>query len=229
MTATMAALLLGLWAVPGAAQSETPVMGGVVRSKEWRIRRSPEKEEEFLGDVSYRAADTAVSADWALYSHAARKWRARGHVAAERRLPSGDVVSAQGEEAVYDQASGKGSLTAKDRVLLERKLPPGEPDHGSAAKLQWEGRQKALLSGGVHVWGPRVETWSNEASYDQSSGRLTLSGGRPVLRKLEGDWTGAVKADEITGWESPRRLEADGKTRGWVEFPAQAPPGELAR
>ena len=229
MTASLVALLLNLWACPGRAQSETPVMGGVVRSKEWRIRRAPEKEEEFIGAVSYRAADTAIKADWALYRHAARTWKARGNVDAERRLSSGDVVEARGEEAFYDQGAEIGVLSAKDRVTFERRPAAGEPDRGSAGKLRWEARAKAFFSGGVRVWGPRMESWSDEAAYDRALGELTLTGGRPVLRKLEGDWTGVVKADVITAWESPRRVEADGKTRGWIEFPAKGQAAEIPR
>ena len=54
--------------------------------------------------------------------------------------------------------------------------------------------------------------------YEKSSGRLALNGGRPVLRKMEGEWTTALKADEIVATETPQRIEARGRVKGWMIF-----------
>lgn len=222
----MSPLLLALWLAPGLAASESPrVAGGVVRSREWKVRRAPEKEEEFSGDVSYRGSETLIRADWALYRHASESWRARGKVRIERKLASGDLVAAEGEEALYDQKSRKGSLWGPGRVSFKRSPPEGDPDLGEAGRVDWTGREKVVLTGEVRLWGPRLEAWAERAEYDRTAGSLALSGGRPVLRKLEGwgpageDWTGAVKAEGITATESPRRLSADGKAAGWLRFP----------
>jgi hypothetical protein len=47
---------------------------------------------------------------------------------------------------------------------------------------------------------------------------MTLDGGRPVVRKITGEWVGAMKADQIIGDESPQRLEGRGRARGWIVF-----------
>lgn len=199
-------------------QGQAGVLGGLVSSREWKVRRAPEKEEEFIGDVRYRNAESAVAADWALYRHATQSWRARGHVGIEHKLPSGDKVSAKGSEATYDQRTRNGSLSSPERVEFTRTPLEGEPDHGVASRADWEGRERMTLAGLVHVWGPRLETWSDRAEFDHAAGTIRLTGGRPVLRKLEGEWTGAVQADEVRASEKPRRLSAEGKARGWIEF-----------
>ena len=222
----LAVLLLLAGAGPLSALDKTPLAGGVVRSKEWKVRRGADKEEEFSGDVSYRGEGAAVRADWALYRHASETWRARGGVRVERTLASGETVEAAGDEALYDQKSQKGSLWAARRVTFRRAPAEGPPDEGEAGRVEWTGRDRVLLKGGVHVWGPRLEAWADEAEYERgAAARLALSGGRPVLRKLGGwgpaadDWTGAVKADAITARESPRGISADGKAAGWIVFP----------
>ena len=229
-------LLLALLARPCAAKDTGPVAGAAVSSREWKVRRGKdEKEEEFIGNVRYKAADTAFSSDWALYRHKADAWKARGRVKVARILSSGDTVEAKGDEGAFSKKTGKGTLTAKERVEFTRTPPAGEPDHGTAERMEWQGEDKATLIGSVHFWGPRLETWSDRADYEHPTGELTLTGGRPVLYKLgplaaaapteaekKDDWVGAVKGDVIKAYDKPRRVSADGKTSGWINFPRSA-------
>lgn len=200
------------------AEEDHRLVGGVVSSREWKVRRAPGKEEEFSGDVRYRNAGTSIRADWALYRHATGIWEARRGVKVTRHMPSGDVVEAEGAEASFNQKSEQGTMTGPEGVNILRTPVEGEPDRGLAERADWRGKGSVSLSGRVHFWGPRLETWSDRADYDHAAGKLTLAGGRPVLRKLEGDWTGAVKADQIAAWDNPRRIAAEGSAKGWIEF-----------
>ncbi len=74
-----------------------------------------------------------------------------------------------------------------------------------------------------------LELAADEAVYERSDGRLTLNGGRPILRKVEGEWTTALKADGITATEAPRRVSARGHVKGWMIFKDRAKLKELAR
>ncbi len=218
--------IIFLLAAPAAAE---PTMAGVVKSLEWRVKRAPAREEEFIGDVSYKAGPDRLRSDWALFRHEPRTWEARGNIRVERRLDSGEIIEARGERAEYDQKTGKGSLTgAADQPIsfLRRPADGGPADHGSASRLDWRSKEQARLTGAVRLWGPRLEGWSDAAELTRPAaapGRLTLSGGRPVLRLLEGGWTGAVKADLIEAFEKPDRLTADGRTVGWLRFKDGAP------
>lgn len=209
-------LLLMTFAAPlGIASEQTPA--AVVRSKEWKVVRSPHKEEEFIGDVRYKAGPTTMTADWALFRHETQTWQAKGHVRLDQRLRSGDLVQASGQRADYDQKTQKGSLTNGTELLHFTRTPlSGEPDHGEGRRLDWQGREQVSLVGDVHLWGPRLEAWAQRAV--RQGPLLTLSGDRPVLHLLQGDWTGAVKADTITAVERPDTLSADGKARGWLQF-----------
>ncbi|HAM36809.1 MAG TPA: hypothetical protein DEB40_13555 [Elusimicrobia bacterium] len=196
------------------------VVGGVVRSREWVIRRAPRKEEEFIGDVSYRKGPSFMSADWALLRHEPQIWQARGHVRLVHTLRSGDVIDVSGDRAEFDQKTGRGHLLGLSGGPISYRRAPADvpPDSGTALRLDWEGSRRARLSGEVHVWGPRLELWAAQADYDADQDALTLSGDRPTLRLIEGDWTGAVQADVVVARQKPDVLLADGKTRGWIRF-----------
>jgi hypothetical protein len=205
------------------AQGSSPVAGGVVSSKEWRVKRGETKEEEFIGDVRYRTGPTVIVSDWALYKHEPQTWQLRGGVKVDRKLDSGDLVEARGDRAFLDARTRAGWMTAADRIHFKRTPLEGEPDRARAQRMDWEGRERISLSGQVHSWGPRLESWSDRADYADATGELKLTGGRPAMRKFAGwdaqdDWTGALKADQVSAWQSKRRLSADGGVVGWLEF-----------
>jgi lipopolysaccharide assembly outer membrane protein LptD (OstA) len=226
--------LLLLLAAPTSAQAPGGAAGSVVRSKEWIVRRGKNPEEEFVGDVRYEAGGTRLSADWALYRHVQKDWKARGRVVLRRALQAGDVVEARGETARFDEDTRRGELlpASGGRVDFTR-LPAdrGEPDRGEGDRLEWTGDKTATLVGRARVWGPRLELWADSARYERDARTLYLRGGRPVVRKVdeEGGWTTALKADEVEATDSPRRLEARGKVKGWLVFKDEAKLKELAK
>jgi len=225
-TLLASAAVLGLLAAGAPflfAGAPEPVAGSVVQSREWIVHRGAHESEEFKGDVRYHAGPNVMRADWALYKHDGKTWNLKGHVRAERTLTSGDVVTAKGESAFYDGISRDGWLTGKDGVFLTRQPADGSaPDHAVAGRLDWQGEKEAVLTGDVHAFGPRLESWSDKARYLAAGHETIFSGGRPVARKLFGDWTGALKADEIKTYDSPRRMTADGRVVGWIEFPRKS-------
>lgn len=229
----IAPLLLLLLSSGARCQAPGAAAGSVVRSKEWIVRRGKEKEEEFVGDVRYESAGARLSADWALYRHAQRDWKARGNVVLRKTFESGDVVEARGATARYDEASRAGVLEPApgERVTFTR-VPKGEaPDRGEGGRLIWSGDQEATLVGRARVWGPRLELWADTVRYERPTRLLFLRGGRPVLRKVddEGGWTTALKADEVDAGESPRRITARGKVKGWLVFKDDAKLKELTK
>ena len=224
--------LLAILCSPAAAESAaTPVAGSIVRSKEWVIRRGVNKEEEFIGNVRYESAGTRLTSDWALFKHSDRTWQARGAVGLRRETVDGTVFEASGQKAGHDEESKRGFLEpAPGETVPFKRTPPGlEPDHGEGGRVSWNGESQVTLSSGAKVWGPRLELAADEAVYEKADGRLTLNGGRPVLRKIEGEWTTALKADEVVATEVPRRIEARGRVKGWMIFKDRDKLKEIAK
>ncbi len=218
-------------AVPAPSAGRSAAAGSVVRSREWIVRRGKDREEEFKGDVRYDAAGTHLAADWALYRHAQRVWRARGRVVLRRELSDGETVTARGGSARYDEVSRSGTLMppAGGLVTFTREQPGAAPDQGEGLRLDWKDERTATLSGRARVWGPRLEAWADSATYERAGRRLVLRGGRPVLKKVEGEWTTALKADEVEATESPRRIVARGGVTGWLFFADPSRIKELAK
>ncbi len=204
----------------GAAHDGQAVVGGVVRSKEWVIRRTPYREEEFVGEVSYHRGPSLLTSDWALFKHEPQTWDARGHVRLQHGLKSGDRIDVAGETAQYDQKTSRGRLLGPQGGLVSYSRIPleGAPDSGSAKRLDWEGQERIRLTDQVHVWGPRLALWGDQADYETGEGKLTVTGGRPVVHVLQGDWTGAVQGDKVVALQKPDRIQADGRTMGWIQF-----------
>lgn len=220
------ALLLALSA---AAQPASSTPAAVVRSKEWVIKRSPSREDEFIGDVRYQAGPAKLTADWARYRHDSKLWNARGSVALTRELSDGSSAHASGASATFDEKARSGSLLPAGSALVqfERRLADGsESDRAEGERLEWDGERAARLTGRVRVWGPRVRARAERADYaaGASERRVDLTGGRPVLEKVAGpDWTGALRADraaavEAAGTKDAARVSADGQVVGWLRF-----------
>ncbi|MBI5629441.1 MAG: hypothetical protein HY921_01005 [Elusimicrobia bacterium] len=227
--ALIEALLGLLLLAPARAGEARPrAAGSVVQSDQWEVRRSPHREEEFTGNVRYQAGRSRLRSDWALFSHETELWTVRGHVRLEHRMLSGDRVTAEGDAGTYSLATKKGALTAESGIEFSRAPDSGEPDRGRADRLDWEGESFMQLSGKVHVWGPRLEAWADEAQGRADGRRLDLSGGRPVLLRSGRSWQGAVKANHIAAWEpsaqsSVEGVSADGKAVGWICFEGGGP------
>ncbi len=82
----------------------------------------------------------------------------------------------------------------------------------------WEAEEAAFAARAC-PWGPRAEFWADSADYASVPERLlTLTGGRPVLRKIEEDQSAAIKADMIVASAETRRVVATGKVKGWFVF-----------
>ncbi len=240
-------LALGLVLSAWPAEAASPLAVTRVKSKEWLIRRSPQKEEEFKGDVRYWTMSYMMRSDWALFKHEAETWDLKGNVKGDYTLPDGaGVLRAAGDKARFSQITRKGELTGpgQEPIRFELESSDGTKEFGEARRLDWEMDAAATLNGSVRIWGTRMESWADRADYDWKSSEVRLTGSRPVLRKLEGEWIGAVQADSIVArdtdprrqayavpenpgkdWTPPalppgqiRRLIADGRARGWLVF-----------
>ena len=158
--------------------------------------------------------------DWALYKHPPQTWQVKGNVKISHKLESGEP-HALGDQGFMEQR-WTGWLR-DDRVVLKRTPVEGQPDHARAKQAEWQGREVSVLTGLVHLWGPRLEAWADRAQYTQATSALLLTGGRPVVRKFPGwdakdEFSGAVKGDEVRAWRAEKKMSADGNVSGWLEF-----------
>jgi hypothetical protein len=82
----------------------------------------------------------------------------------------------------------------------------------------WEA-ESAAFTARACPWSARLDFWADKADYAElPDRRVTLTGGRPVLRKLEEESSVAIKGDRVVAFAFTRRIEAEGKVKGWLVF-----------
>ncbi len=224
------ALPVGVFAAGLGGLPHSPALvGSLVKSKEWRIIRKPERIEEFIGDVRYWTSERVIQVDWARFRHKTRTWEFRGNLEIEHTVQGGGgVMKARGHEGFYDQAREKGSVKPEPGELIEFILTRKDGEHQGEARLfKWKTGKFATLLGDVHVSGPIIDSWSDQADFDWENDVLHLTGGRPVFRYASPTWIGAFQAERIKASRVPALgpqghiLEADEKVKGWIRFKAK--------
>jgi lipopolysaccharide export system protein LptA len=215
----------------GSHKSEKEqLIGSVVRSERWSVRRSPHKVEELSGDVTYDRRDRFLRADWALYDQETEELEARGGVRAEQGLDDGSRVKAEGEKGHYSMPAKRGTLSGKnpsDPIHFSMKDRPGGGSvmsgAGTARTLRWDGEAQTItLEGDVHAEGPRGELRAETAVYDAAREQVDLDGRRPVFLAREPGWSAAVQADHVSTVRRPAGrflVSGDGGAHGWIYFP----------
>lgn len=232
----MSGLLLALLLSPlaglpaAAAEKNSQLIGSVVRSERWSVRRSPHKVEELSGDVTYDRRDRFLRADWALYDHDSEQVEAKGSIRAEGVLQDGSRVKAYGEKGRYAARSQRGGLSGRDgkeRIRFSMEDRPGGGavfvGTGTARDLAWDGgAQTVVLRGDVQAQGSRGALRADSVTYDAAADRMDLIGRRPVFLAREPAWSASVQADQVSAFRRPAGrwlVSGDGAARGWIHFP----------
>jgi lipopolysaccharide export system protein LptA len=211
---------------PAYAQAPAEMIGSVVKSDKWNVKRRPQKIEELSGNVTYDKGPRRLRADWAIFNHDTGDMQARGNIRLRQEMPSGESVLALGNSARHNRKTGIGHMLGTDArpIGFEHKLPDGAiRGKGKAGRADWdEKKQEISLSGGVDYTDIQGEGRAQKAVYRQTDQSLELTGARPVLHAREENWALAVQAEKITAFRRVpfgRKVVANGKTSGWLYFP----------
>lgn len=216
------------WAAPGET-GDSSLIGSVVRSQKWDIKRGEHKLEEFTGNVTYRREGRRLRADWALYDHDSQLLEAKGAIRAEDLLEDQTTAVVEGERAAFDKARGLGFLAGRsaDDPVRIRLLEPGglEVGRGKARRIAWDLKAGTVsLEGDAWFRETRGEASAETVRFLRGERRLELAGRRPVLSAAGPAWTAAVQADALSATSlgaGRRRVEGTGRARGWLHFPSK--------
>jgi len=194
----------------------------VVQSDEWVVRRD-EQQEEFRGHVRLDHAPHHLEADWALFQRPPGLWKVRGRVHLRRDLPEGETWQAWGDEGEYRLGSKKGELWGTQGPLrITRSFSDSTGTHlwtGSARKAEWDGQAQVLhLIGDVGLDAADVKVRSARARYDAASRSASFEGHRPVAQFEQEGFGCACQSDRLQVQDSPRKLVASGRVRGWFHL-----------
>ncbi|MFH1724175.1 MAG: hypothetical protein ABII00_06075 [Elusimicrobiota bacterium] len=211
---------------PGAVVDES-LIGTVVRSERWNVRRTSGTVEELSGNVVYEYEDRMARAEWARYDHESGVLEAKTDIRGRQRLRDGTTAALEGQLMTFDRRNGKGTLRGEseaDPIRFSLTPPDGDGTaRGSARRLVFDASKETVsLEGDIRLAAPRGDARAEDALFERRARSLTLSGRRPVLTAREAGWSAAVQAETITGRAlegSRRRVVAEGAARGWLYFP----------
>ncbi len=214
----IALVLLACASPARAAERRRPLAGAAISSRDWIIRKNP-SSEEFTGDVRYKGGGLDLRSDWAFWDRQARTWKARGNVFG-RRTDADGTLETRGDAAFFDEPSGQGRLTAKDRVSFNWRGALDRSLDGDAAEAAWDDKaRRATFRGDVRLAGREpAQTFRAKAGVallDVEPRTLRLKEGPPVVEAELPSWTGALQAEKIMA-EGAGTLRAHGDVRGWL-------------
>jgi lipopolysaccharide export system protein LptA len=204
--------------LPADDENMTALLGGLVQSDSWIIRKD-KAEEEFVGNVRYDNDLYKIRADRGLSQRALRAYTLRGNVYAAREDKT-SKAHIKADKIFYNQTLGSGYALPKKGAQLE--LGYNIKSDGPAYKIYGDRLDFGAkftsykLSGWAELDDKDNTLYSREMAFDFNTGLFEAYGGRPLLTGFNDDGDYAIAADKITADTRAGKYSARGRVQGWV-------------
>ena len=230
------ALLLAL-ALSLAAEAQAlekgdfpPVLGGFVKSKDWKYNRE-KGQEEFIGDVSYRNPNYFLKADWALDDKKLEQVHLKGSVYINALRKDGSTLENYSDRADYSKPTGIANFFAGKEPVHIIYTPADKlsmMESFSETAVVEEKKSQIQLSGSVkgrvqRKDGSETNTFSDKADYNDASGlgnfamnspqgRVKITHTDPVRGNMQAssNLTAFNTKQEVATFTGTAELSADG-------------------
>lgn len=194
------------------------VLGGIVRSDKWVVKRNPPREE-FTGNVSYKNPYYEVKADWALFERNAGLFSAKGNVWGKKIWSDDAITEMFCHTALYDRKKSIAQGYPKEGEFV--RIFHFEPDHGqwksTARKVLFdENAQRVDLIREVRVISDKNNALADKISYYYKGDSFEFSG-NPVIWGTYREYDFAVTGKKAKSENFFDNLEVKEKVRGWVK------------
>ena len=215
-------LVLALSPALCAAQ-DTALLGGMVQSDRWIIRKD-KMEEEFIGNVSYKNDIYNIKADYALSRRKEQTFTLKGNVFASQKK-DGATAQITADNFFYDNKTGKGyALPKKNAQVSAVYTTPANRLKAFGNKLDFKDKFSVFeMNGNCELDEINNTLYADKMLFNTDSGLFTANGNRPVLWGFNPDGDYAIQADTITAQTKEGFFKAQGRVQGWVvsakEFP----------
>lgn len=194
-----------------------PVLGGVVKSDNWKMLRS-KGLEIFEGNVSYKNPDYSLKAGFAEIDRNKGLVHARGGIEGERFWPNGNRSQAAADRAEYSIKTEKAQLypqKGKKAALTHTDIKKGTLKTLSDSVV-FDGRAKNfLLEGDAEIMGKDINTLSKNALYSYSTDTFELYG-EPVIWGTYQSYDFAITGSSAAASNFYENIKFEGNIRGWL-------------
>lgn len=218
-------LLSSLFLIPALAfaQDATILLGGMVKSDRWIIRKD-KMEEEFIGNVSYANDVYTVKSDYALSRRKQQTFTLKGNVyAAQKQKDTKAELTAN--SFFYDKKNDKGyALPARNNQVSAVYTTYANRFKAFADRIDFKDKfSDYTLSGNGELQDINNTLYAQTMLFNTQTGIFNAEGGRPVLWGFSQNGDYAMQADSITAQTQQGIYKAQGRVQGWVvsarEFP----------
>jgi hypothetical protein len=204
-----------------------PVLGGVVRSDKWIMKRNPPREE-FIGNVSYKNPFYETKADWALFERMSGVFSAKGNVWGKKNWLDGSETEVFCHKATYDRKKAVARVYPKEGGFV--KVRHFEPAYGvwqskSESALFDEKSKRVDLQGQVEITGERANARAEKISYYYEGDSFKFLGS-PVIWGIHKGYNFAVTGEQARSENFFDNLKVEGKVMGWIKANDKMPTDE---
>jgi lipopolysaccharide export system protein LptA len=195
-----------------------PVLGGIVRSDQWVIKKNPPLEE-FIGNVSYKNPYYEIKADHAIFNRLTGVFFAEGNVWGKKQWADGSITEMFCHTAEYDRNAQIATAYSNGKGFV--KINHTEPKLGSwqsesKKALFDEATQRVDLVGEVSITGEKNNARAEKISYYYEGDSFEFIG-NPVIWGIYKNYDFAVTGKKAKSTDFFNNLEVNEKVKGWIK------------
>lgn len=197
-------------------QDLSMLLGGMVKSDKWIIRKDS-FEEEFIGNVHYENEMYKISADKALSKRKDKTYELSGKVFLSRT--DGDTtLTLNAGHVFYDQKKDKGFASAAKKAQVKIVYTTPENVYTLLAnKVEFSNKANFFKAiGKVQLSDKENILKANEVTFDRIGGIFEALSVRPIVLGKNKDGSYALEADKMIVNTKTGIFNATGTPQGWL-------------
>ena len=197
-------------------QDLSMLLGGMVKSDKWIIRKDS-FEEEFIGNVRYENEMYKISADRALSKRKDKIYELSGNVFLSR-TENNTVLTLNAKRVFYNQKKDEGFAQAAKKAQVKIVYITPENTYTLLAnKVEFSNKANFFkATGNVQLSDKENTLKAEEVTFDRSSGIFEAISVRPIILGKNKDGSYALEADKMIVNTKTGKFKATGAPQGWL-------------
>jgi len=197
-------------------QDLSMLLGGMVKSDKWIIRKDS-FEEEFIGNVHYENEMYKISADKALSKRKEKTYELSGNVFLSR-TENDTTITLNAGRVFYNQKKDTGfALSAKKSQVKIVYTTPENVYTLLANKVEFSNKANFFKATGKVQLSDKENTLkAEEITFDRVNGIFEAVSVRPIILGENKDGSYALEADKMIVNTKTGKFKATGAPQGWL-------------
>lgn len=197
-------------------QDLSMLLGGMVKSDKWIIRKDS-FEEEFIGNVHYENEMYKVYADKALSKRKEKTYELSGKVFLSR-TEDNTTITLNANRVFYNQKKDTGFAESTKKAQVKIVYTTPENVYTLLAnKVEFSNKANFFKATGKVQLSDKENTLkAEEVTFDRTTGIFEALSVRPIMLGKNKDGSYALEADKMVVNTKTGKFKATGKPQGWL-------------